>query len=129
MLGSRDYVLSRADEIGATVVPVDDESTLVRLEATFTSLRRAMAGQTAAGAVVGGAGTGVAVLLNAMIPVAVIPVVGLSAIAYYSSRRTQRRAVQRASLVLEQVLDRLERGDASTPSLIRLIESALPPTR
>jgi hypothetical protein len=129
MLGSRDYVLSRADEIAATVVSVDDESTLVRLEATFSSLRRTMAGQTAAGAVIGGAGTGVAVLLNAMIPVAIIPVVGISAVAYYSSRRTQQRAVARASLVLEQVLDRLERGDAQAPSLLRLIESALPPSR
>lgn len=129
MLGSRDYVLSRADDISATVVAVDDDSTLVRLEASFASLRRAMAGQTAAGAVIGGAGTGVAVLLNAMIPVAIIPVVGLSAIAYYSSRRTQQRAVQRGILVLEQVLDRLERGEAHSPSLLRLIESALPPAR
>jgi len=127
MLGSRDYVLSKADEIAATVVPVDEDSTLVRLEASFASLRRAMAGQAAAGAVLGGAGTGVAVLLNTMLPVAIIPVVGLSAIAYYSSRRTQHRAVERATLALEQVLDRLERGDASTPSLLRLIESALPP--
>jgi hypothetical protein len=129
MLGSRDYVLSRADDIAATVVAVDDNSTLVRLEARFASLRRTMAGQTAAGAVIGGAGTGVAVLLNAMIPIAIIPVVGLSAIAYYSSRRTQFRAVERASLVLEQVLDRLERGDSQAPSLLRLIESALPPAR
>jgi hypothetical protein len=129
VLGSRDYVLSRADEIAATVVSVDEDSTLVRLEANFSSLRRAMAGQTAAGAVIGGAGTGVAIVLNAMIPIAIIPAIGLSAVAYYSSRRTQQRAVQRGSLVLEQVLDRLERGDASAPSLLRLIESALPPNR
>ena len=129
LLGSKDYVLSRADDIAATVVAIEDDSTLVRLEARFESLRRTMAGQTAAGAVVGGAGTGLAVLLNAMIPVAIIPVVGLSAVAYYSSRRTQHHAVERAALALEQVLDRLERGDANPPSLIRLIESALPPTR
>lgn len=129
ILGSRDYALSRADDIAATVVPVDEESTLVRLDARFASLRRAMAGQTAAGAVIGGAGTGVAVLLNAMIPVAIVPVIGLSAVAYYSSRRTQEHAVQRAHLALEQILDRLERGEAQPPSLLRLIESALPPTR
>ena len=129
MLGSRDYVLSRADDIAATVVAVDDASTLVRIEARFESLRRAMAGQTAAGAVVGGAGTGVAVVLNAMIPIAIIPAVGLSAVAYYASRRTQQRAILRGQLAIEQILDRLERGDSQPPSLLRLIESALPPTR
>ena len=129
LLGSRDYVLSRADDIAATVVAIDEGSTLVRLEARFESLRRTMAGQTAAGAVVGGAGTGVAIVLNAMIPVAIIPVVGLSAVAYYASRRTQQHAILRGQLAIEQVLDRLERGDAQPPSLLKLIESALPPSR
>ena len=48
---------------------------------------------------------------------------------HYSARRTQQHAVHRASLALEQALDRLERGEAGQPSLLRMIESALPPVR
>lgn len=129
MLGSHDYALSRADDISATVVPVDDDFTLVRLDASFAGLRRAMAGQTAFGTVIGSASTGAALLMGVMIPVAVVPAVGFAAASYYASRRTQQHAIQRAHLSLEQVLDRLERGDAQAPSLLRLIESALPPSR
>lgn len=129
MLGSRDYALSRADDISATVVSVDDEFTLVRLEARYDALRRTMAGQTAAGTIIGSAGTGAAMIMGVMLPVALVPVVGFSAMSYYSSRRTQRNAIQRALLSLEAVLDRLERGDAPAQSLLRLIESALPPSR
>lgn len=128
MLGSRNYVLSRSDEVAATAVAVDEEHTLVRLEASFASLRRTMAVHTFTWTAVGSAGTGVAILLNAMIPVAIIPAVGVSAIAYVSTRRTQSRTIERGQLCLEQWLDKLERGgDAQTPSLLRLIESAIPP--
>jgi hypothetical protein len=53
----------------------------------------------------------------------------MSAGSYYAARRTQQHAVHRASLSLEQALDRLERGESGQPSLLRLIESALPPSR
>lgn len=129
MLGGRDYALYRADDISATVVPVDDEFTLARLDASFAGLRRAMAGQTAFGTVIGSASTGAALLMGVMVPVALVPAVGFAAASYYSSRRTQQHAIQRAHLSLEQVLDRLERGDAQVPALLRLIESALPPSR
>jgi len=45
------------------------------------------------------------------------------------ARQAHRHTVQRAQLALEQILDRLERGDAERPSLIKMIESALPPSR
>lgn len=131
LLGSRDYALYRSDEITATIVPVDDEFSLVRIEASFARLRRAMAWQTAVGSVVGSGASVVAALLVApeFIPLAFVPMVGLSAVSYYGSRRTQLHATGRALLSLEHVLDRLERGDMQTPSLLKMIESALPPSR
>jgi hypothetical protein len=129
VFGSGDFALVRSNEVSGTVVPVDDEFTLVRLEAAFSSLRSEMGSRTIMGTVFGAAGTGVALLLGVMAPVAVAPVVLLSAGSYYSARRTQQHAVHRAMLSLEQALDRLERTDSGQPSLLRLIESALPPTR
>lgn len=126
--GSRDYALVRATDVIATVVPVEDSSTLVRLHANFTGLRSAAAKQSVAGAVVGSAATGAAIVMGFMIPIAIIPAIGVTAMAYAGSRRTQQYAVQRALLTLEQMLDRLERGEAEPPSLRRMIESALPPS-
>lgn len=129
VFGSGDFALVRANEVTAAVVPVDEEFALVRLEAVFAALRSDMASRTIAGTVFGGAGTVVALVLGVMAPVAVAPVVLLSAGSYYAARRTQQHAVHRASLTLEQALDRLERGESGQPSLLRLIESALPPAR
>jgi hypothetical protein len=124
----RDYALYRANDISATVVRVDGEFSLVRLDADFSVLRRTMAGQTAVGGVIGSASSGAAVLMGVMLPVAVLPAVVIAGAAFAASRRTQQHALQRALLTLEHVLDRLERGDAQMPSLLRLIEAALPPT-
>jgi hypothetical protein len=123
----RDNTLYRATDISATVVRIDNESTLVRLEADFTALRRGMAGQTVAGGVVGGAGTGALLFMGVMVPVAVVPAVVVAGAAYATARRTQQHALHRGLLTLEQVLDRLERGESQPPSLLRLIEAALPP--
>lgn len=127
--GSRDYALFRANEIVATVVPVDDDSTLVRLEADFTELRSSMAKQSVVGAGIGTAAAGAAIVMNVMLPIAVLPAVGIAAFSYLGSRRRQQHALKRALLTMEYVLDRLERGDKETPSLLRVIESALPPLR
>ena len=127
VLRGRDYSLYRSNDISATVVRMDGEFTLVRLEADFTVLRRGMAGQTAVGTFIGGASSGALALMGIMVPVALVPVVVLAGASYAASRRTQRHALQRASLTLEQVLDRLESGEREPPSLMRLIEAALPP--
>jgi len=129
MLRGRDYSLFRSNDIAATVVRVDADHTLVRLEADFTVLRRGMAGQTAIGTAIGGASTGALIAMGVMMPVAVAPAIVLAGVSYTASRSTHRHALQRALLTLEQVLDRLERGEAEPPSLMRLIEAALPPTR
>ena len=127
--GSRDYALFRANEIAATVVSVDDAKTLVRLEADYGELRSSLLKQSAAGVVVGSGVAGVAVMFAVALPVAVavLPGAAIAAGTYYRSRGVQQSALQRAQLTLEQILDRLERGETQTPSLIRMIEAALPP--
>ena len=127
--GSRDYALIRANEILATAVPVEESSSLVRIEADFAQMRSAGVTQTVLGAGVGGAATTAAIVMNVMLPVAVVPAVGVTALAYLGARRRQRHALQRGSLSIEYVLDRLERGEKEPPSFMRIIESALPPTR
>jgi hypothetical protein len=129
MLGGRDYALFRANDISATVVPVDDEFALVRLGADFTTLRNTVASQTVAGTVVGAAATGALAFTTFVLPIVMAPVVVLSAAAYTGARRSQQHALQRGLLTLEQVLDRLERGDTQPPTLLRMIEAALPPSR
>lgn len=128
-LGPGDYALVLANEVTATVVAVDDEFTVVRLEAVFTRLRGEKAAQTMAGSVVGGAATAIAIVLNVMVPVAIVPVVVVPVASWYGSRRSHQHALQRAVIALEQSLDRVERGDKQRPSLLNLIEAALPPSR
>lgn len=127
--GSRDYALIRANEIIATVVPVDESSSLVRIEADFRQMRSSGVTQTVLGAGVGGAATTAAIVMNVMLPVAVVPAVGVTALAYFGARRRQRHALQRGLLSIEYVLDRLERGEQEPPSFMKIIESALPPSR
>jgi hypothetical protein len=123
-VGGRGYVLSRAHEVSATVVPVDGERVLVRLDADFGSHRSAVAGQGATLVGLGAVSSGAAVLLGVVLPVAVVPAVAAGAIGYYQARRRHTRALTRAQLALEQVLDRLERGELPRPSLLGAIAAA-----
>jgi hypothetical protein len=109
-LGGFGYHLSRAEEVAATVVPVDRDRVLVRLEADLANVRfqRVASG----GAVVGGGAVGTAVLLalGFFAPVAVIPA-GIAVIGGYFVARSHVPLVVRAQTSLEKLLDRLERGD------------------
>ena len=67
--------------------------------------------------------------MGVMVPVAIVPAIVIPAATYFGSRRSHQHALQRATLALEQALDRLERGEGGQPSLLRMIEAALPPTR
>jgi hypothetical protein len=129
-LGSRDYALFRANEISATVVLVDDGRTLVRLDADYSGLRTSAARQTVGGILAGSGVGALGVMLAVAIPapLALIPGAAIAAATFYRSRGVHRHALRRAQLTLEQVLDRLERGETQTPSLLRMIESALPPS-
>jgi hypothetical protein len=121
----RSYDLMRAQEVGGTVVAVDDTHTLVRLDAdvSHTRAQRLQGGFAimAGGAVSSGLLVGAAVLVHAfLLPVLVVAAipVAVGGTVGVAVARTHRQTVQRAQLALEQVLDRLEHGEARRPPTI-----------
>jgi hypothetical protein len=127
-VGGRGYALSRAHEVSATIVPVDGERSLVRLDAELGTHRSAVAGQGATLATLGALSSAAAVALGILLPVAVVPAVAAGVIGYYQARSRHAAMLTRAQLALEQVLDRLERGELPRPSLLGAIAAvaALP---
>jgi hypothetical protein len=134
-VGGRDYALSQAFEASATVVQVDDSRVHVGLDADFRSSRRRSAGQVYGTTAVGAAATGALMVMGVMTAVAVAPVVLLPMAGIAGARALQSHVVMRAQLALEQLLDRLERGELSrrsTDSLLGAIVAAatsVPPRR
>jgi hypothetical protein len=139
LLGAGDFALTRADQVTATVVEVDQDSTLVRLHANFVGHRAAMRNQTFGATAFGAAASAGASVIASIalsggfailiVPAAIVPITLIGGATYFASRKTHRTSIERAHLALEQILDRLERGDGERPSLLRMIESALPPVR
>jgi hypothetical protein len=116
-LSGRGYHLTRADEVAATAIPVDDGRTLVRMQASLHALRR---GNIAGGsflAAMGAVGTGFLLLVGAAPVIAATPLVLFAALGWLAARG-HRRARLRAQICLEQVLDRLERDERPRPSLL-----------
>jgi hypothetical protein len=133
-IGGGRYALTKADEVGATVVPVDANRVLVRLDATFADARRrnVTVGGSLAG--VGVAGGGGLVAVAASFPgssMAIALLIGgawaaLGGVGLAAMARTQRSNVQNAQLALEQALDRLEHGEpARNPSIFDVITSVI----
>ncbi|MFL5578637.1 MAG: hypothetical protein ACJ79S_22000 [Gemmatimonadaceae bacterium] len=114
--GGRGYHLARADDVGATVVPVDDGQVLVRLDASLAGSRsaRVAGGGALLGAGTLAAATVAAVLVPAFLPLAALPVVGALGGAA-GILRQQSRVALRVQLALEQVLDRLEHQEMRRP--------------
>jgi len=115
-LGGRAYSLTRADEIGATVVPVDSARVLVRLDAAFSDARRRSVTGSGVLAGTGLAGAGGVIALAATIPgssMAVALMIGgvwaaIGGVGFTAVAKSYRSNVERAQLALEQALDRLE---------------------
>lgn len=135
-LGGRGYSLTRATEVAATVIAVDERRSIVRLDADLSGTRsaRASAGITSAGLGAVGAATVAAVAVVAN--VALVPALLLGAVPIMIGGgvgativREHERNAARVQLALEQVLDRLEHGDAaqSAPIWKQLASSAVPP--
>lgn len=124
-VSGRGHALVRATNVSATAISLDDSRVLVRLDAQLAGYRALMAQQnvaaTAGGIVVGG----VLTVLSFPVLVAAAPVVALAAGGFATGRASQRRSVERAQLALEQVLDRLERGDAGRPPTLLSMLSAV----
>jgi hypothetical protein len=116
-LGGRGYHLSRADDVAATAIAVDDSRVLVRLDASLAGARaaRLKGGAALIGAGAVAAATMSVFLVPAFLLVAAAPVaaaVGGSA----GLLRQHAHYAERAQLALEQALDRLEE-DGSTGRL------------
>lgn len=122
--GGRAYALTSADEVGATVVQVDPQRCMVRLDASLAASRQHHVTGGAIAAGTGVLGLGGLVTLSAWLPggsVAVGALLGLvsatgGGMIAYAVALSQRRRIARAQLALEQVLDRLERGEIRKPA-------------
>lgn len=132
MLGGP-MILIMASEVGASVTPMDQGKTLVRLDATLTERRGEMVGWSAAtaGALTIAGGTVAAVgLLFAPLALTLIGMtagamlIGGGAAAGVAISRRQRHVVERIQLALDQLLDRLEAGEKPTPSLLSVFSQA-----
>lgn len=120
-VGGHGYHLRPTREVGATVVPVDGNRVLVRLEADLANVRmeRAVSGAAVAGG--GVLGTGALIVLGFFLPVAIVPAV-VAAAGGYVIARSHGPVVVRAQLALEQLLDRLEQGDTPRPGLLSALD-------
>lgn len=132
-LGGRGYHLMDAGQVSGTVMPVDGERVVVRLDADLSSSRskRVWSGGALAG--VGGVASAVIGfgLAIANIPLiiaaasAMLPFAG-SSFAAYQIARSHRAVLSSVQLALEQVLDRLEHGEIRKPAGLLDAIAALP---
>jgi hypothetical protein len=116
-VSGRGYHLCRANQVAATVVPIDGGRVLVRLDADLAESRATrlkVGGLLLTGGLVAGGGVGATAILA---HVAIIATGGLAALpviagglAAYEVGKRHRQLAMRAQLALEQILDRLEFG-------------------
>jgi hypothetical protein len=115
-VGGRGYHLTRAFDVAATAVAVDQKPVLLRLDADLSNVRTSRiraGGLTAAGGIAwGGAVIGFGALVAAP---AVLPFVALAAIpaaigggGAMAIFRSHRGVAERTQLALEQALDAME---------------------
>ncbi len=115
--GGRGYHLCRAHEVAASVVPVDQGRVLVHLTSDIRPARshRLLAGGALTGS--GAAATAILLLLGVFAPVAAgATLVGVG--SGYLVARAHGPLAERVHLALEQVLDRLERGEPPRRGLL-----------
>ena len=117
-LGGRGFHLAGATEVRGVVTAADGNRTNVALAADYHDARARRAGVTitiaALGVVVGLPGFALAVNagLTAAAALALVPALGVPVAAFAVARNAYRALLTRATVALEQALDRLEFGDA-----------------
>ncbi len=134
--GGRDYALSRAFEVSVTAIPVDDTRTHVALDADFRTHRSSALAWIGASSFGGAVVTASLFVMHVFPPVAVVPIVAAPVLGVAGARGEHNRILPRAQLALEQLLDRLERGetggrrgaDALFGALVA-VATAIPPRR
>jgi hypothetical protein len=109
--GGRRYALAQAEEVAGQVTQLEAGFCHVRLSADVRNLRRARIGGAVALAGVGAAGSVVAGTIGVLAPFLAVPAVGFGALALVALTAGRRTQLGRIQVALEQVLDRLERGE------------------
>lgn len=109
-VGGREYRLARAQEISVAVTQLEPGYCHVELSADITNSRRGVAAGSVTMASAGAVGAMVASAVAAplFVPVVIITMCGAGAIGI---SRAHTGTAERTLLALEQVLDRLERGE------------------
>lgn len=109
--GGKSYALTRAAEIAGQVTPLETGFCHVRLTADVRNLRRARMGGAVGLAAAGALGTGAAAAAGFIFPFFAFPVIGFGLAAFAVLVAGRRQQIERLQVGLEQVLDRLERGE------------------
>jgi hypothetical protein len=131
--GKRRYSLASTAEVNAQVIQLEPGFCLVRLEADIREQRtKRITGATVL-AVVGWGMTGATMLIAPPLALAqaltLVPGIGLTLLGGGLVARSYRGANERLQLALEQVLDRLERGEIrGAPSQTALPGGGVPQT-
>jgi hypothetical protein len=132
LISGQGLSLAGAHEVSATVIPVDERSVLVRLDANMIPVRSAATRDGVLLGVLGGVGTAATLAIGTvatiattvLIPIAIVPALALGSAGWWQARRRFVRAMERAQVALEQILDRLERGELSRPTLLGALAAA-----
>lgn len=133
--GGRDFALANAHEVSATVMAVDDGRVHVVLDGDFTNRRSVAVGSAAGGVVTGAAVTGALLVISVPVLLAALPAIALAGSSVAGARSFHGRTMTRAQLALEQLLDRLERGemrrgpDSLLGAIVGAVTQQLPPRR
>lgn len=133
-VGGRGYHLTRAFDVAATAVAVDQKSVLLRLDADLSNVRvsRLRAGSiTAAGGIAWG---GALIGFGALFAPAVLPFIALSMIPAAAGAggalaifRSHRGVAARTQLALEQALDAMEHVPPQLPNAAAALLGAFLP--
>jgi hypothetical protein len=124
-VSGRGHSLARATDVAATAIALDSTRVLVRLDARLLGYRALMAQQNVALTGVGLVSAGVLAVLSFPLFAIAAPVALMVPAGVAAARASHRRTVERAQLALEQVLDRLERGEAGRPpTLLSMLAAA-----
>ena len=122
-VGGHGYRLARAEEVAATVIAIDAERSIVRLDASLANVRKQRIAGGSGLVAAGGVASGILLALGVMAAVTALPVTA-ALIGGYFVARSHAPQVAGAQLALEQMLDRLERGELQRPSLLSAITSS-----
>jgi hypothetical protein len=125
-VSGRGAALARANDVSATAIALDATRVVVRLDAHLGAHRASMAQVNAGFAGTSVVAGGVLAALSFPLFAVVAPAVVLVPAVWAATRSTHARSVERAQLALEQVLDRLERGEAGRPpTLLSMLAAAV----